>query len=52
MKNNILLAALASATLLLSSIGPMGSSRAFAAETTPAPAMASINAGRHYENGN
>jgi uncharacterized protein len=44
MKNNILLAALASATLLLSSVGPMGSNRALAAETTPTPAAVTINA--------
>ncbi|MEK6637421.1 MAG: TraB/GumN family protein [Pseudomonadota bacterium] len=44
MKNNILLAALASATLLLSSVGPMGSNRALAADPTAAPAAATINA--------
>jgi uncharacterized protein len=46
MKNNILLAALASTTLLLSSVGPIGSSRALASEptTTPAPAAVTINA--------
>ena len=44
MKNNILLAALASTTLLLSSVGPIGSSRALAAEPTPRPAMMNVNA--------
>lgn len=44
MKNKILLAALASATLLLSGVGPMGGNRALAAEPTPAPAVATINA--------
>jgi uncharacterized protein len=44
MKNNILLAALASATLLLSSVGPIGSNHALAAEPTTAPAVATINA--------
>jgi uncharacterized protein len=44
MKNNILLAALASTTLLLSSVGPMGSNHALAAEPTSAPTTVTINA--------
>ncbi len=44
MKNKLLLTALTGATLLLSSFGAMGGNRALAAEPTPAPAVATVNA--------
>jgi uncharacterized protein len=44
MRNKLLLTALTGATLLLSSFGTMGSSRALAAEPIPTPVAATINA--------
>jgi uncharacterized protein len=44
MKNKLLLTALTGATLLLSSFGAIGSDHARAAESSPSPAVATVNA--------